>query len=130
MELFKEVEAPVSELKTFGTVASQIGKTGTIELFPANLKRDNKLVAVRLTNSKKETQMVYCSVNLSAQIRKDKMEKQALINYLASLEIAETTNDAGEERFKIVLGQGSTVGGHVTAAPVATAASFADQIAW
>src|SRR5689334_5548390 len=105
MKLFEEVEAPVSELETFGTVSSQIGKSGTIELFPANLKRPEKLVAVKLTNSKGETQMVYCSVNLSAQIRKDKMPKQELINYLGSLEIAKTTNDAGDERFKIVLTQ-------------------------
>ncbi len=98
-------------------------------MFPTNLLRPTKLVAVRLTNQKGGVQTVYCSVNLSAKIRQDKMQKQDLINYLGSLEIAETTNAAGEERFKIVLGQGVAVGGKVTA-HVAPTTSMSDLIAW
>lgn len=129
MKLFEEVAQETSTLETFGTVAENIGKNGTIELDQNNLHRDNKLVMVDLTNSEGKKQRLYCSAPLSAQIRKDKMSKQDLINYIGSLDIALTTNDDQEQRFKIVLRQGAKISGKVTAkaAPVATTL---DEITW
>lgn len=129
MKLFEEVTQETSTLETFGTVAENIGKNGTIEFDANNLKRDDKLVMVDLTNSEGKKQRLYCSAPLSAQIRKDKMNKQDLINYVGSLDIAITTNDDQEQRFKIVLRQGAKISGKVTAkaAPVATTL---DEITW
>lgn len=129
MKLFEEVAQETSTLETFGTVAENIGKNGTIEFDANNLKRDDKLVMVDLTNSEGKKQRLYCSAPLSAQIRKDKMNKQDLINYVGSLDIAITTNDDQEQRFKIVLRQGAKISGKVTAkaAPVATTL---DEITW
>ncbi len=127
MKLFEKVEAPVSKLETFGTVAENVGTKGTITFDVNNLKRDDKLVMVDLTNGNGEKQTVFCSAALSAQIRKDKMAKQDLINYVGGLKIALTTNDDGEQRFKIILEQGLKVGGSITAAPVAKKSEFADM---
>ena len=126
MKLFEEVEAPVSELELLGTVAANVGNKGRIEFDVNNLTRAEKLVMVDLYNEKKEKQTVYCSAALSAQIRKDKMAKQDLINFVGGLNIAVTTNNKGEERFKIVLNQGVKVGGTITAT-VAAPTTFADM---
>lgn len=128
MKLFEAVEAPVSNLNTLGTVAENIGAKGTIELDANNLGRADKLVMVTLSNGTAK-QVVYCSAALSAQVRKDKMKKQDLINYLGSLQIAETTNEEGEKRFKIVLNQGEKISGTITATHTPKTLQL-DEIPW
>ena len=130
MKLFEEVETQeAGTLETFGTVAENIGKNGIIEFDENNLKREDKLVMVDLTNSNGKKQRVMCSAPLSAKIRKDKMKKQDLINYVGSLDIALTTNAEEEQRFKIVLRQGAKISGKVTAA-AAPVATTLDEITW
>lgn len=129
MKLFAEVAEETSALETLGTVAENVGKKGTIAFNLNNLKRDDKLVVVELTNEKGKTQKVYCSAALSAQIRKDKMAKQDLINYVGSLDIAITTNEEGEQRFKIIQRQGAVVSGTITGAAPTVATNF-DEITW
>ncbi len=131
MELFKEVEAPSTELNTLGTVYENIDKQhGTIEFDATNLGRADKLVMVKLTNKAGAEQTVYCSPNLSAQIRKEKRSKQDLINFVAGLKIAVTTNKEGEERFKIILDQGVKISGKVTDVNVSKKSTNLDEIPW
>lgn len=129
MKLFAEVAEETSALETLGTVAENVGKKGTIAFNLNNLKRDDKLVVVELTNEKGKTQKVYCSAALSAQIRKEKMAKQDLINYVGSLDIAITTNEEGEQRFKIIQRQGAVVSGSITGAAPVVVTNF-DEITW
>jgi len=129
MKLFAEVAEETSALETLGTVAENVGKKGTIAFNLNNLKRDDKLVVVELTNEKGKTQKVYCSAALSAQIRKEKMAKQDLINYVGSLDIAITTNEEGEQRFKIIQRQGAVVSGSITSAAPVVVTNF-DEITW
>jgi hypothetical protein len=131
MKLFAEVETPVTDLVTLGTVYDNIDqKHGTIEFDANNLGRADKLVMVKLTNKAGQVQTVYCSAALSAQIRKDKMPKQQLINYVAGLNIAVTTNEEGEERFKIILTQGAKVSGKVTDVAGAAKVTNLEEIPW
>src|SRR5690349_3908742 len=116
MKLFEEVAEQTNEIETLGTVGEAIGKGGEIVLDVNNLKRDDKLVMVVLKRKDGKTQTVFCSANLSAQIRKEKMAKQDLINFLGSLNITETTNEEGEKRFKIILTQGPKISGAITKA--------------
>jgi hypothetical protein len=132
MKLFEEKTEETNAIDSLGTVIEHIGKKGRIVLDANNLKRSDKLLIVDLFNDKGQKQRVFGSVALSAEVRRAKMTKEALLNFIAGLNIIVTTNDDGEERFKLMLPQGAKITGNAKDLEPVTepVASELEEIVW
>ena len=80
---FKVYEGSAT-LTEIGTVASVVGKKGTLAFIPGNLKNTAKRVAVVLENAKGESTVVACSKAVSDDVR-GAIAKKVAVNTILSI---------------------------------------------
>jgi len=87
-----------STLDNYGLVKENAHEIG---LNAANIAGEN-LIFADLYNEKGEVVRVYCTPNITAEIRRSKFKNLSEVRaYLADKQIIQTKNNAGELRFKI-----------------------------
>jgi hypothetical protein len=105
---FKVYEGSETTLETLGTVATNIGKKGSLRFVP-NTFTSGKRIAVILTNDKGKSTVLACSTRVSSTIREAKKngsEDKELLSAIASLEISE--DEEGRNFIIAPAGLGST----------------------
>ena len=88
---FKMYEGTTTEIETIGTVATVIGKGGSLRFVPGTFT-SGKRIAIILLNKKGESTVIACSKRVSESLRtvlNEGTSKKQMLSAISKLEISE-----------------------------------------